>query len=343
MSGIPFRVRQATPADNAALLALDRRCVVAGATPTAFDRSPDFFARSRPYESWRVFVAEGDGGLVGVGAMALKTVLVGGEPVPAAYFYDLRVAPEARRMGVAGGVGDAVRACARSLQPAIGYSLVREGNVPSLTFVQGRGSRPLRQCALDLFRLDLVPEDDPAHLRRLEDADLASAHRMALAAHQDHDLFPYPDVSALGDRLSRIGGLGWDGLYGWESRGTLAGCFGLWDYSPVMRLRILAPEGEWSWTAGLDLRLVFLTPAAFQGPEGLVAAVRLAAARMRASSWSDSACVLAVPHDLEDGRYIGLGQYRPIQLRYTLFGLNLTGAGTGSLGSRPVFMDPADL
>lgn len=66
-----FRVREATPQDNAALLALDRECVVAAATPVAFDRSPDFFARSRPYSTWRAYVAEGDSGLIGVGAMAL--------------------------------------------------------------------------------------------------------------------------------------------------------------------------------------------------------------------------------------------------------------------------------
>ncbi|MEK6717318.1 MAG: hypothetical protein AABZ16_07490 [candidate division NC10 bacterium] len=83
-----FRVREATPQDNAALLALDRECVVAAATPVAFDRSPDFFARSRPYSTWRAYVAEGDSGLIGVGAMALKSVLVGGRPVQAAYFYD---------------------------------------------------------------------------------------------------------------------------------------------------------------------------------------------------------------------------------------------------------------
>ncbi len=37
-----FRVREATPQDNAALLALDRECVVVAATPVAFDR----FARA---------------------------------------------------------------------------------------------------------------------------------------------------------------------------------------------------------------------------------------------------------------------------------------------------------
>jgi len=343
MSTPPFRVRQATPTDNAALLALDRRCVVAAATPVAFDRSPDFFARSRPYESWRAFVAEGDAGLIGVGAMALKRVLVGGAPIPAAYFYDLRVAPEVRRMGVAGEVGDALRAYTQSLQPAIGYALVMEGNIPSLTFVQGRGSRPLRSCALDLFRVDLVPGEDPARLRRLGDADLVSAHRMTHATHRDHDLFPFPDVASLADRLSRLGGLGWDGLYGWESRGSLSGCFGLWDYSPVMRMRVLAPEGEWSWVAGRDLRLVFLMPVSFHGQEGMGEALRLAAARMRLHPSSGATCVLAIPHDLEDGLYAGLAQYQPIQLRFSLFGLDLGGAGTGFLGNRVVFMDPADL
>jgi hypothetical protein len=340
---LPFRVRQATPADNAALLALDRRCVVAGVAPVAFERSPDFFARSRPYRCWRVFVAEGETGLMGVGAMALKGVLIGGALVQAGYFFDLRVAPEVRRMGVAGGVGDALRAYARSLLPAVGYSLVREGNVPSLGFVQGRGSRSLRGCVLDLFRVDLVPGDDPRRLRRLGDAELVPAHRMALAAHQDHDLFPFPDAAALGDRLTRVGGLGWDGLYGWESHGRLAGCLGLWDYSPVMRLRVLAPEGEWSWAADRVLRLVFLMPVGAPGAEGVEEALRLAAAWLRAHPSSGLTSVLAVPHDLEDERYAGLDQYRPMQLRYTLFGLDLTGAGTGSLGSRPVFMDPADL
>ena len=165
-----FRVREATPEDNAALLTLDRQCVVAAATPVAFDRSPDFFARSRPYAHWRTYVAEGESGLIGVGAMALKQVLVDGRPVEAAYFYDLRVAPGYRRLGVAKAVGDAIRAYTRSLGPAIGYSLVMEGNVASLTFVQGRGSRPLRSCALSLIPVEGIGATDPTRLRALGDA-----------------------------------------------------------------------------------------------------------------------------------------------------------------------------
>ena len=340
-----FHVREATPGDNPALLALDRQCVVAAATPVAFDRSPDFFARSRPYTHWRTYVAEGASGLLGVGAMALKRVLVDGRPVEAAYFYDLRVAPAYRRLGVAKAVGDAIRAYARSLRPAVGYSLVMEGNVASLTFVQGRGSRPLRSCALRLIPVEAMAAADPAlaGLRALGDAEIESALDLVRAAHRDHDLFPFPDVASIRDRLHRLGGSGFAGLYGWDDRGTLAGCFGLWDYSPVMRMRILQGELEWEWAVGRDLHLVFLMPLGFQEVRGLADAVRLAAVRLRRSAAPGVTHVLALTHDMEDTAYAALDQFRPIRMGFTLFGLELGGAGDLSLGGRPVFVDPADL
>jgi GNAT superfamily N-acetyltransferase len=342
-SGPPaFHIREAAPEDNEALLSLDRQCVVAAATPVAFDRSPDFFARSRPYPHWRAYVAEGEAGLIGVGAMTLKSVLVDGRQVEAAYFYDLRVAPDFRRLGVAKAVGDAIRAYTRSLHPAVGYSLVMEGNVPSLSFVQERGSRPLRACALSLIPVEAVSAPASGRLRLLEAGEAESALRLARAAHPDHDLFPFPNVESLQDRVRRVAGLGFRGMYEWESDGRLCGCFGLWDYSPVMRMRILQATGEWSWATGHNLHQVFLMPLGFRTSAGVAESVRWAATRLRREA-PDAAQVLAMPHDLADARYAALGEFRPIRLGFTLFGLELGGAGNLSLGSRPVFIDPADL
>ncbi|MBI2457937.1 MAG: hypothetical protein HYV46_17575 [candidate division NC10 bacterium] len=271
-----FRVREATPQDNVALLALDRQCVVAAATPVAFDRSPDFFARSRPYSRWRAYVA-------------------------------------------------------------------MEGNVASLTFVQGRGSSPLRPCALALIPVEAVPAADTQRLRGLENSDIEAALRLARTTHTDHDLFPFPDAGSLRDRLERLGGAGFRGLYGWESGGEISGCFGLWDYSPVMRMRILQAEGEWAWAGERDLHQVFLMPLGFRGVAGGAEAVRLAAALLRRESGPGAARVLAVPHDLADAAYAGLDEFRPIRLGFKMFGLELGGARGPSLGSRPVFVDPADL
>jgi hypothetical protein len=242
-------------------------------------------------------------------------------------------------------VGDAIRAYTRSLHPAVSYSLVREGNIASLTFVQGRGSRPLRSCVQSLIPVEGISATDPASagLRVLDDSELESVLRLARAAHPDHDLFPFPDVASVRDRLHRLEGSGFEGLYGWDDRGSLAGCFGLWDYSPIMRMRILQAAGEWSWAAGRDLHLVFLTPLGFRDPRGLAEVVRMAAARLQRSPGPGVARVLALTHDQADPAYAALDQFRPIRMGFTLFGLELGGSGDLSLGSRPVFVDPADL
>lgn len=338
-----FCVREATPEDNAALLALDRECVVAAATPVSFDRSPNFFARSRPYPHWRIYVAEGDSGLIGVGAMALKTVLVDGQAVQAAYFYDLRVAPDFRRHGVAKAVGDAIRTHTRSINPAVGYSLVLEGNVASLSFVQGRGSRPLRSCTLSLIPVEGVSAVAPERLRLLDATEAESVLHLARTAHQAHDLFPFPDVASFGERLERLAGLGFLGVYGWDSGGRLSTGFGLWDYSPVMRMQILREGGEWSWAAGRDLHLVFLMPLGFRDRRDLTEAVQQAAGRLRQEPAAGAVRVLAVPHDVADPAYAALEEFRPIRLGFTLFGLELGGARDIPLGARPMFVDPADL
>jgi len=205
------------------------------------------------------------------------------------------------------------------------------------------GLRPLRSCALSLIPIDSVPPADPERLRELHDSETEAALHLARATHPGHDLFPFPDAGSLRDRLERLGKVGFRGLYGWESGGNLSGCFGLWDYSPVMRMRILQAAREWTWGTGCDLQQVFLMPLGFRGAAGGAEAVRLAAALLRRESGPGAARVLAVPHDLADPAYTGLDEFRPIRLGFKMFGLELGGARGPSLGSRPVFVDPADL
>jgi hypothetical protein len=110
-----------------------------------------------------------------------------------------------------------------------------------------------------------------------------------------------------------------------------------------MRMRILHAVGEWAWAAGRDLHLVFLMPLGFRDARGLAEAVKLAAGRLRKSPAPGVARVLALTHDQVDPAYVALDQFQPIRMGFTLFGLELGGAGDLSLGDRPVFVDPADL
>ncbi|MFQ6672302.1 MAG: GNAT family N-acetyltransferase, partial [Candidatus Tectimicrobiota bacterium] len=133
-------VREATPYDNEALIALDRQCTMGEAMTLAFDRTPDFFARHKVYERWTALVAEApDGTPVGTGGLAVKTALVGGRPVEVAYLMDLRVHPAWRRQGVAMAIGNAVRDRLVEADLAFAYIMVLKGNEASLSFVRKRG------------------------------------------------------------------------------------------------------------------------------------------------------------------------------------------------------------
>ncbi|MEE9182658.1 MAG: hypothetical protein V3U33_08845 [candidate division NC10 bacterium] len=74
-------IRDAREEDNQALIDLDRQSVMGGEIELVYDRSPDFFARSRVYEQFRMCVAEEDGALIGVGGGSIKSLRVDGSVV----------------------------------------------------------------------------------------------------------------------------------------------------------------------------------------------------------------------------------------------------------------------
>jgi N-acetylglutamate synthase-like GNAT family acetyltransferase len=71
-------VRLANEDDNARLLELVRMCPQGTNLVLQFDRSPDFFSRSRAYQNYKVFVVEEEGKIVGTVGTTLKSFNMGG-------------------------------------------------------------------------------------------------------------------------------------------------------------------------------------------------------------------------------------------------------------------------
>jgi len=91
-----FRIREATPDDNKALLRLESQSPQGTGISILIDRD-DYFYRSRLHERSKVLIAEEEGKLVGVMAFAIKQALLDGGIEPVAYFYDLRGEASYRR------------------------------------------------------------------------------------------------------------------------------------------------------------------------------------------------------------------------------------------------------
>lgn len=340
-------IREARPGDNDALIALDAACSMGEAVPLFFDRSPDFFARSAPYERAVVLVAEGAGRPVGVGAAAIKVLRVGGTVEPWAYLFDLRVAPEARRQGVASALGDALRRHLRAAGVPRAYSLVLSDNAPSLAFVSGRGSEAVRLCRIALIGLPLREAGGPpARPADQEEAAACAALLEGAAAARE---FAPADAAAPWARLAGLPPrLGWKGLFCLGPPGDPEAVFGIWDYSPVMRFRFRAvPPGiraEAAWRGSLEARgeaaPFFLAPMAVRDPDlwpGVLAAVSHAVgARPREAP----PALLVLPYDPGDPAFAPLAAEAGRDAGVHLF---VRTAADPLLLRRPVFLDPADL
>jgi len=128
-----FRIREATSADNAALLRLEGQSPQGTGIAIIIDRD-DYFYRSRLHDHSKVLIAEEDDQLVGIMAFAIKDVLLGGNPERVAYFYDLRGEASYRR-SMKRGLFRLWKACLAEMEregAAFTYGHVKSDNKDSM-------------------------------------------------------------------------------------------------------------------------------------------------------------------------------------------------------------------
>ena len=135
-------IREATEADRPSLSALLAGSPQAGRMVLAQDRTPDVFARRRPYAGSVTLVhADPGGDLVATATCATKSVLVAGTELTAGYVFDLAVVPHARRRGLAGRLLAGLEEWARARGALLLYANIMDGNAPSLGAFRAGGYR----------------------------------------------------------------------------------------------------------------------------------------------------------------------------------------------------------
>ncbi|MGC9365175.1 MAG: GNAT family N-acetyltransferase [Fidelibacterota bacterium] len=87
-----MKIRQATPADNQALLELSRRSPMAARLVVNNDRTPDYFYIDELLgDQASVFVADDAGRIIGTVAVVFRNVLYREVPIPVAYIGGIKI------------------------------------------------------------------------------------------------------------------------------------------------------------------------------------------------------------------------------------------------------------
>ncbi len=288
-----MEIREATPADNDELQALQARCPMGTSLIVTNVNTPDFFGRAKAYESFKVYVAcEGDE-IIGSGACALREGLVGGELRRVGYLFQAFVSPRSRRRGVASRLLQKREAHLAGHGAVLAYTLILEGNLPSMRYVESRGyqlQRTLLMPGLAIIEEVEVPPNGA--IRPVTSEDFAAVAGLLNQTWAGSELHEPATADGLARYIERVPAYSKDNLLVLEDRGEIVACLGYWDWSKVMRITVeaLSPRlrmmGLMLKVAGIlrpmpampgpgtTLKQIMLTPIGFRDPERLASLLR---------------------------------------------------------------------
>jgi len=234
-----IRIREAEPGDNGALLKLGMRCPQGTALVFQFDRSPDFFERSMPYERSWTFVAEEGGQIVGSIECALREAYVEGALCKAIYAFGLMVDPDHRRKGIASMLQAEVDGVATRERADLIYAFIVEENEPSLRLAEKVGYlhwKDIRENLVMAYREEEITRPDCVRPLRVEDVPEAVALINGCYEGQDFWL-PFTEDSFI-DYVDRMPHFDLENVLVYEEGGRIDAVLGYWEYYKVLAPRV---------------------------------------------------------------------------------------------------------
>jgi predicted N-acetyltransferase YhbS len=182
-------IREATNADNDALLRLTRATPMGGRIALRIDREPDFFALLRARGDAIVYVATHEDEVIGCLSAALHSSYVRGTLEKIAHVGDMKVHPNFRGRRVTLRLIGALQAHLQSEGVDLCFSLVADGNKPVMAIAEGRHGTPAQIQLGRFFVEEMIPTPFLRKSRR---------YRIEPACEQD-----LPEIAAILDAHSR--------------------------------------------------------------------------------------------------------------------------------------------
>jgi ribosomal protein S18 acetylase RimI-like enzyme len=230
-------IRVADDADNAELLDLEKMCPQGTSLVLQFDRSPDFFLRSRVYDNYKIYVAEEEGKIVGTVGATLKEFNMGEEVVKGFYIYDLRVHPTFRGRGI--GSKLVQQAVAEGNEADLAYGHIMEGNHPSIALFKRLGFQNIHDHMLLNVPLYKRQEQTANKVRKMTRDDVPSVVDLINEHYRNHDFFAPLNIDNFLKRTRQLTDHGLQSTQIVEAENRIVACAGLWDYSRILRPSIL--------------------------------------------------------------------------------------------------------
>ncbi len=234
-----MNIREAVPDDNDALQAVQARCPQGTDLIVSNVNTPDFFARAKAYDPYKVFIASENDQILGSMACGFRNAVVRGAVHRVAYGFQDFVAPEHRRRGIAQQLHQIREAYAVQQGAELFYTHVMEKNIPAMRYMENQNFT--LHCTAVMPALPVYKEmslPDGTHIRAAQPDDFDDIANLINATWKDFELFEPSSKETLLHFFSSTPGFHMDNLMVLEKKNTISAVLGYMDWSRIMRVTI---------------------------------------------------------------------------------------------------------
>ena len=243
-------IRIATGDDNQDLIEIQQKCPQGTDMVINIDRSPDFFARTTPYENSTCFVAEVGGNIAGAAQCAFRELNFGGEQVKAVYEMGYIVDPSYRRRGIASQLHEAIEEYSREKDADLAHLNIVESNTPSTRLFEKHEfinwGKNLETVIIPQKRQKIEKLDN---IRPLTENDLPEITQMMNKNYIQYDFYETMTPDSLLGYIERMPGFNIEDIMVYDEEGIKA-CLGCWDYETVLKIIVIKLNTKLSLLSG---------------------------------------------------------------------------------------------
>jgi GNAT superfamily N-acetyltransferase len=246
-------IREAAERDNDALNELQKKCPAGTSLVLGVDSSPDYFARSRPFRDWHVFVAVENDVIVGSAGFATYDTYVEGKQIKTAYEYGFVVDPLHRRKGIGEKLQRHIENMALDSRVDLLHLDIIEDNIPSVRLFSKIGFEKLRDCvtiSLMPYKRQTITAD--GRIRSMEEADVKNVVNLINEMYRGYDFFAPFEPKDFADYVKRIPHFDFHNILVFEDDGKLEACLGIWEYDKVRKYIV----ERLNWRMNLQTNLI---------------------------------------------------------------------------------------
>src|SRR5512139_2657353 len=225
-----MNIREATVEDNQELQELQAKCPQGKTLIVSLVNTPDFFARAKAYQSYKVFVACEDNQIVGSAACEIQEAFLNGTIRPVGYEFQYFTSPDFRGKGIARQLHKQIRNHFIQHGAVLSYLLVIEGNLPAMGLFKSLGFNLHR--TLTMPGLAIHKKMDVAHpgtIRQTGSEELSQVSDLLNDTWQGYDLYGPTSTETLTQFVNRTPGYNLNNLFIVEDHGEILACLGFWD------------------------------------------------------------------------------------------------------------------